>query len=160
MCPQERDRNQTQKIAKRLRILIRQSLVMYNLPVDASAVELLIMIAAHESGLFKYVQQVNGPALGLFQMEPATYKEVREYMNRSSKRFEAIKGSSPERMVIDVRYAVGMARIFLMRFPEALPCATDPQGMARYAKKYWNTEAGKATVSDYRDAYLKCLEAK
>lgn len=149
----------TQKIATRLRLMIRQALHTYNLPCDASAVELLLMVAAHESGHFKYVQQINGPALGLFQMEPATYKEIRKYMLRHEDRFELIKCSSAERMVIDVRYAAAMARIFFMRFPEALPCATDTRGLAKYAKKYWNTEAGKATVNDYESAYLECLEA-
>lgn len=148
----------TQKIATRFRVLIRQSLITYKLPLDASAVELLVMIAAHESGLFKHVQQIDGPALGIFQMEPATYSEVHRYMTRRSDRFSAIKRSSAERMVIDMRYAVAMARIYLMRFPEEFPCATDIAGLAQYAKKYWNTEKGKATALDYKEAYLACLE--
>lgn len=145
-----------QSLAKRLRVTIRQSLVTYNLPHDASAVELLVMVAAHESGLFKYIQQVDGPALGLFQMEPETHKEVLAYMKRNASKFKDIKSSSAERLVFDLRYSIAMARIFFMRFPEALPCATDVHGLARYAKKYWNTKAGKATALDYYGAYLSC----
>lgn len=145
-----------QKIASRLRLTIRQSLVTYKLPCDASAVELLLMIAAHESGMFKYIQQINGPALGLFQMEPETHKEVHSYMKRKAPKFDDIKASPPERLVLDLRYSIAMARVFFMRFPEDLPCATDARGLAQYAKKYWNTEAGKATVLDYYNAYHDC----
>lgn len=145
-----------QKIASRLRLIIRQSLVTYKLPCDASAVELLLMVAAHESGLFKYIQQINGPALGLFQMEPETHKEVLSYMKRNAPKFDDIKASPPERLVLDLRYSIAMARVFFMRFPEALPCATDSRGLAKYAKKYWNTDAGKATVFDYYSAYSDC----
>lgn len=147
----------TQRIAKRLRFYIRQSLVAHGLPCNDSAVELLLMIAAHESGLFKYVQQINGPALGIFQMEPETHDEVQRYMVRCKPRFENIKLSSPERLIFDVRYAVAMARIFFMRFPEALPMPNDIKGLAKYAKRYWNTTIGKATPEDYERAYLKCL---
>ena len=50
---------------------------------STDAVELLMMIAAHESLMGKYIKQVNGPALGLFQMEPVTHDDL--YKNFISK---------------------------------------------------------------------------
>ena len=56
------------KVASVLRAQVRQSLLMYGLPCSESAITLLVMVAAHESGGFRYVQQIGGPALGLFQI--------------------------------------------------------------------------------------------
>jgi len=47
------------------------------------------------------------------------------------------------------------ARIYLWRISEAIPDAADVDGLAEYAKTYWNTEAGKATPKLYADAYKK-----
>lgn len=43
-------------------------------------VELLCMIAAHESMLGKYRKQIKGPALSLFQIEPRTHKIGRAHV--------------------------------------------------------------------------------
>jgi hypothetical protein len=52
-------------------------------------------------------------------------------------------------MVVDVEFAAAFARVYLYTFPEPLPHADDLDGLARYAKQYWNTEAGKATPEKY-----------
>ena len=41
-----------------------------------SAVNLLLGTAAQESRLGEYIEQVNGPALGIFQMEPKTEIDI------------------------------------------------------------------------------------
>jgi len=47
---------------------------------DTEAMEnLLLEVATHESQLFEYRKQTVGPALGLFQIEPAT---ARDYLRR------------------------------------------------------------------------------
>ena len=131
----------------------------YRLPASPAAVRLLVMIAAHESGGFRYVQQMNnGPAKGLLQMEPAGLDEVRRYMMLRPEKFREVPnpyGLSLEQLVFDTELALCYARAFLMAKPEALPDADDIEGLARYAKKYWNTEAGKATWEDYANAYLE-----
>ena len=45
-----------------------------------------------------------------------------------------------------------------MRIPEALPDESDLEGLAKYAKTYWNTWRGKATWQDYFEAYMECVE--
>ena len=128
------------------------------LPASHSAVELLVMIAAHESQHGRYVQQVNGPALGLYQMEPIGFQEVQRYIKLRADRFTGIQWvlSMPFQLLnYDQRLATIAARVFLMAEPEALPDSGDVEALGAYAKKHWNTEAGKATADRYVNAYLK-----
>ena len=139
-----------------LRNTIHTALRKAQLPVSESAIRLLLMIAAHESGGFMYVRQVGGPALGLFQMEPLTYTDTMRYISERQDRFPAFRWDSlprPYALAVDAQLAAQMARIYLMRFPEALPDKDDLEGLAKYAKTYWNTEKGKATWQDYYNAY-------
>lgn len=144
------------KIALSVRSAIENALERCDLPNTESAVRLLLMIAAHESGGFTYCRQGgNGPAIGLFQMEEPTFKHVIEYLNRTGK-FPAVSRQLPfERMLTDATHAAAIARVYLYTFPEALPPPQDLDGLAAYAKKYWNTTAGKATAEDYKAAFLK-----
>lgn len=131
----------------------------YRLPASPAVVRLLVMIAAHESGGFRYVQQMNdGPAKGLLQMEPVGLDEVRRYMMLRPEKFEEVPnpyGVRLEQLVFNTELALCYARAFFMAKPEALPDVDDIEGLARYAKKYWNTSAGKATWEDYANAYLE-----
>lgn len=43
-----------------------------------AAVNLLLGTAAQESEFGKYIRQIRGPALGVFQMEPATFDWLRD----------------------------------------------------------------------------------
>ena len=59
-----------------LRNLITSVLKELNLHSD-NAVNLLMGTAAQESHLGKYRKQIGGgPALGIFQMEPATFNDI------------------------------------------------------------------------------------
>ena len=131
---------------------------------STDAVELLMMIASHESLMGKYIKQVNGPALGLYQMEPFTHDDLyKTFISKNQQLDFAVSKFVPsqhslinkithaELLATDIRYATVMARVFFMRFKEPIP--TDDVGKAEYCKKYWNTELGKATVNNYFRAY-------
>lgn len=143
------------KIALSVRTAIETALERCDLPSTESAVRLLLMIAAHESGGFTYCRQAgNGPAIGLFQMEEPTYRHVINYLNRTGK-FPAVSRVLPfERMLTDATHAAAIARVYLYTFPQALPEPHDLNGLAAYAKTYWNTAAGKASASDYKHAFI------
>ena len=140
-----------------------------------SAVDLLMMTAAHESRLGTYIKQQGGPALGIFQMEPATHEDHWEYITPRGWLYDALVAMNLEcdtnasTMEYNLRYAIVMARIHYYRQPEALPEETERyRGMggkeeylrklAVYCKKYYNTSAGKATalkyLSDYNELVL------
>ena len=121
-----------------------------------NARELLMMTAAVESdlGTFWY-QQGGGPALGIFQMEPATYDDIfRNYIRYRNKLEDFFIGevSGYIALMYDLRHQILMARIHYLRVPEALP-TTDLSSMAGYWKKYYNTEKGAGTVSKAVDKY-------
>jgi len=128
------------------------------IPFSQSAVELLKMTAAHESRLGTYIAQVNGPALGIYQMEPATEEDIQvNYLRHRDYLDEKILQTG-QYLTSDLRYATAMARVHYYRDPEPLPEVGDVSGLANYAKRVWNTEAGKATEDDYFQAYKKlCL---
>jgi len=119
----------------------------------------LIMGTAAQESLLSYVKQLgNGPAVGLFQMEPNTYHDIWEnyLMHRhelrskviSAIRFDAIV-PDPRRMIWDHRLAAIMCRIHYRRVPAPLPEYEDIEGYAAYWKKYYNTILGAGTTEEY-----------
>lgn len=122
------------------------------------AVRLLLMIMAHESRQGYYIVQTVGPAVGVYQMEPATYKDIHLYLHKKPNlrneilNWSVFGGAHAGEMAGNNYYATAMARAFFIRFPEALPKGSDEE-LAKYAKKRWNTSAGKATWQDYLQAY-------
>jgi len=131
-----------------------------------NAEELLLLTAAQESGLGKYLHQLgDGPAVGIFQMEPATHDDIwnnflkyKPTLGNTILRWEmprAFTDNNAKEMAGNLYYAVAMARCFYLRFYESLPEHDDVVGMARYYKKYWNTEDGAATVEEAIENYNK-----
>ena len=133
------------------RAMIEQALNHYELPVSESAVRLLCMIAAHESGGFTYSRQLAGPAPSLLQMEPRTFRDLITYCQRRFPKLAEELPCSPMRLIFDPEFAAAMGRAFLLRIPAPLPDQIDALG--QYAKTYWNTKYGKAKPSDYSDAW-------
>lgn len=111
----------------------------------ASAEVLLLATAAQESLCGEYVHQVNGPALGIYQMEPPTYADT---CTRNSRRLPD-GYHSRDRLVYDLRYATQIARLKYWLDPEPLPYPEDMGGMWSYYKRVWNTPAGAATKEQF-----------
>jgi hypothetical protein len=124
------------------------ALKLWGLHSDA-AVELLAMICAHESHGGKYRRQIGGgPALGIFQIEPPTHNDV---WNRSrSISANALKAGfkrDKNKMAESDEYSIFVARHIIMLDPKPIP--TEPDAMAFWCKKRWNTDEGKATADKY-----------
>ncbi|AMO56558.1 hypothetical protein [Endozoicomonas montiporae] len=147
------------KVGQHFSFFAQTTLQLYRLPCSPAAVRLLAMIAAHESGGFRYVQQLkNGPAKGLLQMEPVGLKEVQRYLKLRPEKFREMPKAEAlhlDQLIFDAQLAIACARVFFMAKPEPLPCADDIEGLARYAKEHWNTDSGKAIWEDYADAYRR-----
>jgi len=150
---------------KHFRQIIRDALDPLKL-YSVKAEELLVITAAQESLGGTYLWQNDrlgfpkGPALGVYQMEPATYKDL--FVNFLSFHEQLLLRMTPgpdkpERMVYDLYYATQIARLYYYRFKEAIP--EDLEGQLRYYKKYWNTELGKATIAEARKNYERFLQA-
>jgi hypothetical protein len=130
-----------------------------------AAVELLMLTAAVESKLGTYLEQVRGPAIGIFQMEPRTHNDIWDnYLRYKAPLVAALQKEvvylpryAPDPMVMrkNLAYAILMARIYYQRVPAPLPPADNPQALAEYWKKYYNTHLGKGTVAKALEAYNK-----
>lgn len=102
-----------------------------------AAANLLLGTALHESGALRYVHQDGGPAMGAYQMEPATLADLFENGLGSRKHLlmryseGALLPTDPVNLY-NVRYATVAARLQYYRQPEALPDADDLDGLAAY----------------------------
>lgn len=125
-----------------------------------SAMQLLLGTAMQESKLTYLHQLGGGPALGLWQMEPATKDDILRWIKweetnpAHSHLHETISeliGSLPlvDDLVGNLYYACAMCRVHYYRVPEKLPRAYDFVGHAEYWKKYYNTPLGAGTISQY-----------
>lgn len=114
-----------------------------------AAEELLMLTAATESLGGRYLHQVGGPALGIYQMEPATchdiYDNYLKYRPELAKKV-ALFGDGYRELPGNLYYATAMARIHYLRRSEPLPPASDVRGLANYWKQYYNTHLGAGTV--------------
>jgi hypothetical protein len=124
-----------------------------------SAVQLLMGTSAHESLGWQYRRQLgNGPALGLFQMEPYTHDDCWvNYLNYNpvlSQKILSVSGMfSPNAGALETNdvYAACMARIKYLRDPQPIPDSL--YGQAEYWKRVYNTYMGKGIVQEYINHY-------
>ena len=120
-----------------------------------AAGELLLGTAAQESGL-RNIRQVDGPALGLFQMEPATHDDIwANYLTyHPTLGYDvALLVGEPRPtaacLLADPQYAAAMARILYRRVSAPLPDYGDVAGYAAYYKRWYNTPQGAATEAEF-----------
>lgn len=145
-----------------LRKIIRFTLHCIDM-YSPEAEELLLATAAHESLLGRHLLQYpNGPARGLYQMEPATeddiwinYIHYRKNLTDMVGNLTGLRSSSPLQLQFNPIYATVMARIHYKRIPEPLPPADNIHGMAAYWKKYYNTDGGNGSVLEFVEKYLQ-----
>lgn len=138
------------------RDFIDRVLKAVNLHSEA-ATDLLLKTAAHESRFGTYLRQVGGgPALGVFQVEPDTEKDIWiNYLRFNSELADKIKlltgvdGPNQSALEGDLRYQVIMARLVYRRVKFPLPSPIDIVAQARYWKKHYNTMLGAGNENDF-----------
>lgn len=137
--------------------LIRPLLQAYDLWTP-NAEELLLGTAAIESCCGEYlVQMGGGPALGLYQMEPATYIDVRKLVVPKINTLDFQIPPSATSLIWDMRLSTIMCRLQYWRFEEPLPGYDDIKGLGEYWKKYYNTIEGKGTVTEFVYVYKELI---
>ena len=145
-------------------LIIKPTLDKLVMNSDA-AVELLLFTCAVESDGGSYLKQIKGPALGIYQMEPATYNDIWQNFIRLDNNlllqfgihFGAYRMPPEERLIYDLEFATAMARVHYRRVPKALPDAKIPNDIWEYYKKYYNTRQGSADRSRCLAAYEKFI---
>ena len=136
-----------------------------------AAENLLLGTAAVESDLGTYLRQIGGgPAIGIYQMEPATHADIwRNWLAYQPDLRQKLRQLVPPlywaegdevpadaEALTDLFYATAMARIHYRRVSAPLPAALDWPGMEAYHKKYYNTPLGKTRPGEFIAAVRDC----
>ena len=117
------------------------------------AEQLVLGTGITESRL-RYLHQIGGgPALGIFQMEPSTFRDTYDnYLRFRPERvvIESLRDSRPsteeEELNYSLAFATAICRAHYRRQPAALPPADDAPALAEYWKQWYNTSFGSGTV--------------
>jgi|SRR5690349_19024246 len=134
-------------------------------PYSVQRMELLLGTAAAESHLGEaLVQHGGGPALGLWQMEPATERDLHEnFLKFKPELNQVVRGymrNFPGEMAWNHSYACSMAAVHYFRVPVKLPPAGATQLQAEYWKRWYNTYLGKGTPEHYLECWREYVEGK
>lgn len=128
------------------------------IPNEESLVDLLLETCATESHRGKYVQQMHGPAIGIYQMEPNTlhdtldwlkhnhidiYTSVQQFYEKSQTLEWNYKHNVPWQTALAVSYYWRMCGDTLVNITIDLPAR------AAVYKRWWNTIAGAASIDKY-----------
>lgn len=149
-----------------LELIVRPAMAPLPPGMRTVAAEQLVMgTAAWESGGFRFIyQRPHGPALGLWQMEPTTFRWLRDqaFINdiksyhvfvREMLRKHASRSTPDEsELVWNLRLAAAYARaryIPARGFPER----DNVLDQAAYYKKNYNSVLGDAKIQDYERAW-------
>ena len=131
-----------------------------------SAEELVLGPAIVASGLTYLQQHGDGPALGLWQVEPATHDDLyTNFLNFRPKlgskliELRAAGLSLDENLATNLMYGAAVCRLCYYRKPDALPEAGDIEGQASFWKQHYNTIFGAGTVSKYVYKVQQVLKA-
>ena len=137
-----------------LRQLIKDTLTPLNL-YSKDVEELLIFTSATESHCGEYRHQENGPALGIFQMEPASHNDLWLNFICYHKTLADAYTENVANLQFDDHYAIFMARCQYLRHSDPIPNSGDVDAIWACYKKLWNTELGAAIQSQSIECYRK-----
>ena len=147
------------------RLHVIRATLIYMRMFSASAENLLLGTAVQESGL-QYLRQFNdGPARGLYQIEPATHDDITDrYLANKSlrsdirKRLNTLLAPVPSRidqLATNLAYATAIARLRYWMDPAPLPEPDDVDGLAAYWKRVYNTPKGRGRVAEFAATYRR-----
>ena len=126
---------------------------------------LLLATAAIESKCGYYIKQINGPALGIWQMEPATHDDTFDncdainvegsaLLPRLRKLMLIIEPSVSGCLVYSPMYACAMARLKYSMDIAPLPDCDNIRAVFDYYKRIYNTPAGASTYEKFKQAWI------
>lgn len=135
--------------------------------VSENAVQLMIGTALQESRFEYLVQLEEGPAVGFFQMEPATSEDIMyRYVQNKDHHFRDMVQTASQlvspwnlspaalrlHVLSNLRLQVVLARLKYYMVPAAIPDTL--AGQSKYWKQYYNTPLGAGTADEYMENYI------
>jgi len=143
---------------------------------DKNSEALIMGICATETDFGKYRRQkgfakksLRQGGLGIYQIEAATMDDIlyNYLLPRKHNLYTPVLNlctsnmCNEENLISNDIFATAICRCFFLRFKESIPDANDVEDLARYWKRYYNTEKGKGTTEDFVTKYHKyVLEEK
>ena len=124
---------------------------------DAAA---MIYATGMAESKYRYLSQMgDGPAIGFFQLEPATMRDIMDnYVTYRKSILESLKNlgyaedDSEYRVKSNIALQVAFCRLKYKRDPFPLPLSWNKKDQADYWKRVYNTELGKGTVEHFLEA--------
>lgn len=140
-----------------LNLIVTPALKYLGTPGDARA--LVLGTGLLESN-FEAIKQVNGPALGPWQIEPVTaaslWKDTLPGLPDYQRRLKNSLGlvdDTIDALTYNWRYNAMLCRLIYFRSPLPLPRADNPEELTWFYKKVYNTEKGKAKIDKAEEAF-------
>lgn len=121
------------------------------------AVQIILATAAHESKGGEFIRQYPvGPALGIFQIEKATFSDIlNNYLANHETLREKIRQECncfamvADALVYNLKLSIVFCRLKYLMCPGELPAVGDWKNVAAYWKKYYNTPIGAGKVEEF-----------
>jgi hypothetical protein len=136
---------------------------------STAALNLVTGTALVESGAQYVRQRDNGPALGLWQVEPATETDIwLTFLGYNTALAAQVKtllqpyNSVDQRtaqLVANMAYGAAIARLKYRRAREPLPVWNDAAAMAAYHKRIYNTALGAANAATNTPLFQSAIDA-
>ena len=131
--------------------------VLYRLEAySEDAMALVMRTGMAESGFKTLKQYGGGPALGFWQVEPATAKDVVDnYLKYRDKKMNTLKfmGFIDDNIEFSLQSNIAVqaafCRLCYMRDKHAIPPKEDIEAQAKYWKRVYNTHLGKGTIKHF-----------
>lgn len=124
-----------------------------------AAEQLVVTTAAKESNL-RWLRQLSGPAVGLWQMEPFTFNDIRDrfiktqpYMWNAFGRCSIALRPEAGELAYNLKLAALCCRIKYLMSSHPLPERGDIAGMAQMWKSVYNTELGAGKPEEFIRAW-------
>lgn len=141
-----------------LELAVRPALSIMGPAYSTPAAEQLVMgTAAVESGFVWLKQHGTGPALGLWQMEPFTFRDLRNRTPEGLRLAIALLAGGPviepDCVAWNLRFGAAMCRLKYRDDPHPLPRAGDVRGLALTWKRVYNSPLGAGKVDDFERAW-------
>jgi|TARA_R100000501_G_C2593538_1_gene92758 hypothetical protein len=143
---------------KQIREIIEWSLKEMDL-YSEDAVDLVYKTGNAETGYRHLKQMGGGPAIGFWQVEPATlidiidnYVKYRPELEKRLKSLGFSKSGIETRVMSNIALQAVFCRLKYKRDRYALPKSSDLKAQAEYWKRVYNTHLGKGTIEHFMEA--------
>ena len=123
------------------------------------AVELIYRTGMAETKYRHLIQMGGGPAVGFFQCEPATMRDIIDnyasYRPNIMTKLYALgydEKDAEMRLMSNMSLQVAFCRLKYRRDKHAMPAAEDIAAQGKYWKRVYNSELGKGTLEHFLES--------